>query len=119
MVRINLNDTFMTIFEQIFVASTKEQSVMVGLMCWSLWVRMNKWLWDKINMSTFGIKAMALNLVSDWKRATQTEPTNRAGTTGHCKTWTKQEERWVKINLDASYYEERDRIGIGYVVRDE
>lgn len=34
MVRINLNDTVMTIVKQIFVAGTKEQSVMVGLICY-------------------------------------------------------------------------------------
>lgn len=119
MVRISSNDTVFTILKRAFTGGTREQSVMVGLLCWSLWSRRNKWLWDKVNMSVFGIKAMALNLVADWKRARQTEATKRNTTNSQCRTWCRPQEGWVKINLDASFYAGTDTIGIGCVVRDD
>lgn len=55
-------------------------------------------------MSVFGTKAMALNLVADWKRVRASDGTNRSMTTRPCKTWMKPLERWIKINIDASYF---------------
>lgn len=64
-------------------------------------------------MSVFGIKATTLNLVGDWKRARQTEVTARNNTNSQCRTWCRPQEGWIKINLDASFYEGNDTIGIG------
>lgn len=119
LVQTTQNDTVMGLLKRVFEVGTQEQAVMVGLLCWALWSRRNKWIWERVNMSIFGIKAMELNLVSDWKRARQTEVLGKTVAPGHCKTWCKPQEGWIKINLDASFYEGAGRIGIGCVVRDD
>lgn len=39
------------------------------MLCWSLWNRRNKWVWDKVNGSAFGVMAAARNLLRDWREA--------------------------------------------------
>ncbi|XP_074356152.1 uncharacterized protein LOC141695840 [Apium graveolens] len=62
------------ILKDAFNSSTTEQCVQIGLMCWSLWIRRNTWIWDRKAMSTFGVNAMALNLFQDWQRAQEDGP---------------------------------------------
>ncbi|XP_074328478.1 uncharacterized protein LOC141666388 [Apium graveolens] len=117
-VRVIQNDTVMSILKRVLEVGTREQWIMVGLMCWSLWTRRNKWVWERVHMSAFGIKAMALNLVADWKRARASEGANRSVTTEHCKIWVKPPEGWIKINIDASFCAGGSNVGIGCVARD-
>lgn len=80
----------------------------MGVICWSLWLRRNRWVWDKVNTSVFGIKAVALNLVVDWKRARQVDKVNTVGSHGHGGTWCTPPEGWIKINVDAAWREGED-----------
>lgn len=68
LVQVNLNDTVMDVLKRASTMGTKDQWVMVALFCWSIWFRRNRWVWDKVNVSVAGIKAMALNLLTDWRR---------------------------------------------------
>lgn len=65
LVTVQQNESTFEAFKRIFLTGSTEQCVMVGLFCWSLWTRRNKWLWDRMDMSVFGVKAMALNMLSD------------------------------------------------------
>lgn len=119
MVITTAQDTVMTVIKRVFSSENKDECVMVGFLRWSLWSRRNKWVWDKVNTSAFGVKAMALNLVADWKRARQIDKiTCRAGQT-HVKTWSKPPDGWVKVNIDAAFRQGEDHFAIGCVVRDE
>lgn len=51
-----------TIFLRIFETCTQEQNALVAMLCWSIWNRRNKWFWDRINGSAFGVKEAAMNL---------------------------------------------------------
>lgn len=51
-------------FKRLFSSGTKEQCAMVALMCWSIWNRRNKWAWNKIEVSVFGIKKCCVELTS-------------------------------------------------------
>lgn len=70
-------------------------------------------------MSEFGIKAAALNLLADWKKAQEQQltPGTRSRTLGAVCKWEKPQTSWVKMNLDAAFFEEIDCIGLGSVVR--
>ena len=116
--RVMNNDTVMTVLKRAINIGTRDQFIMVAVLCWSLWSRRNKWVWEKVNTSAFGIKAMALNLVADWRRARQNDETTRGTSTGHRKTWIKPPHDWIKINVDAAYRVGGDSIGVGCVVRD-
>lgn len=112
-------DTVMSVLKRVFNSGEKDRCAMVGLICWSLWSRRNKWVWDRVNLSAFGIKSMALNLVADWRRARQVDKVTRRDGQAQVKIWSKPPEGWVKVNIDASYRQGEDHVGIGCVVRDE
>lgn len=41
----------------------------VSMLCWSLWHRRNKWVWDHANGSVFDVRNMASGLVQAWTEA--------------------------------------------------
>ena len=88
-------------------------------MCWSIWNRRNKWIWDKVNISAFGIKAAALNLLGEWKKAHEQQVISgtSAGPSIVIKKWEKPQNPWVKVNIDAALFEDIDCIGLGSIVR--
>lgn len=61
----NTVETVMDTLMRICRTGTKDQCAIVVLLCWSLWFRRNKWVWERVSTSVFGIKAMALNLLAD------------------------------------------------------
>lgn len=80
----------------------------------------NKWLWDKVDISPFGVKANALNMLNDWKRAQQILPNcTQSQQQNNSKFWSKQSPGWIKINVDAACVPGAGYIGIGCVVRNE
>ncbi|XP_074377663.1 uncharacterized protein LOC141719179 [Apium graveolens] len=106
-------------FKQIFSAGTKEQSILVAVLCWSLWNRRNKWVWDKIDMSVFGTKAAALNLLADWRKARMEGNKYKPVVSSRSRQWKKPQAGWVKINVNAVIFTATKSIGIGGVIRDE
>lgn len=105
---------------RVFVACNREQCTLVTLMCWSIWNRRNRWIWEKINQPVFGIKAAALNMLTEWRKAheQQVQPGTSTGTTLAIRKWEKPQDSWVKINIDAALFEDIGCIGLGNVVRD-
>ncbi|XP_074352980.1 uncharacterized protein LOC141692140 [Apium graveolens] len=57
------------IIRRAFDTFSKEQRCLLGMVCWSLWRRRNKWVWIKANGSTFGVVSAAKHLLSDWRQA--------------------------------------------------
>ncbi|XP_074359574.1 uncharacterized protein LOC141698717 [Apium graveolens] len=76
-VMANEDSTVLGILQGAFQMSSREQCTMIGMICWSLWRRRNNWLWRKASMSTFGVKGMAMNMLSDWRRAKEKEDITR------------------------------------------
>lgn len=52
----------------VFHACIRDQCALFGMLCWTLWNRRNKWVWDRVNGSVFGVKAATINLLYDWRR---------------------------------------------------
>lgn len=69
LVQVNLHDTAFLTIKNLFAAAVIEQCVHVGMLCWDIWNRRNKWLWDRANGSIFGVCAAAMDLLRDWKEA--------------------------------------------------
>ncbi|KAL8156219.1 hypothetical protein AgCh_001348 [Apium graveolens] len=110
-------NTVLHILKQAFQGSTKEQCAQIGLLCWSLWIRRNTWVWDRKAMSSFGVNAMAMSLFQDWRKAQ--EKGNECQSRGQMQQWCKPPPGWIKINIDASCRVDYDFIGAGCVVRNE
>lgn len=63
----SLTDTVVEVIAAIFARSNKEQCVQIVMLCWSIWSRRNKWVWDRVNGSVFGVRAAARHLLTDWR----------------------------------------------------
>lgn len=112
-------ETGVDIMKRVVNTATKDQCVMFSLLCWGLWVRRNKWVWEKVCMSSFGVKHMALNLLSEWNRAQEIKKKHQNNCMAQQKKWSKPPEGWIKINIDASCSTGWDSVGVGCVVRDD
>ena len=110
----NVLDVFIKIFDQ----CTRDQAAIVALLCWNIWNRRNKWIWDHINMSVYGTKAATLRFVDDWKNAQREETKQKRGQSIGSKVWKKPDMGWVKINTDAAVTPGMHRIGTSAVIRD-
>lgn len=89
LVTIEATDSVIEMFKKIFNKCNKEQCALVGLSCWSLWNRQNKWAWDRINISVFGIKTTTLNLLDDWNRAREEDNSKNTQHKIASRTWVK------------------------------
>lgn len=63
------NETPIDIFERVFEQGTKDQCTEVAMLCWSIWSRRNRWVWDRANGSVFGVKSTASYLRREWQEA--------------------------------------------------
>ncbi|XP_074378240.1 uncharacterized protein LOC141719767 [Apium graveolens] len=112
-------DTVFQVTKRVFQNGNKDQGAMFGMICWALWYRRNKWLWDKIVVSAFGIKSMALNMKSDWNKVRELEAKEGMQTQRRDSTWCKPPAQWVKINTDAPCDINGGWTGLGCVARDD
>lgn len=112
-------ETGMTTFRRVISTATTTQCTMFSLICWGLWVRRNKWVWEMVSISGFGVKHMAMNLMTDWTNARAKEEQHSERSAVQKQTWCKPPEGWVKVNIDAACYPECDYITVGCVMRDE
>lgn len=65
----------------------------------------------------FGVRSMALNLLTEWKRAQETDG-NKVKQQRTRKSWSKPPADWVKINIDAACRPGEEFVGLGCVMRD-
>lgn len=66
-------DSVPEVLQRAFSKGNIEQCVLISLFCWSLWNRRNKWVWDHVSISTFGVKVNSLNLLADRRREVEGE----------------------------------------------
>lgn len=69
LVQCTLSELLCQIFTIVFENGTRDQWVEIAIICWSLWNRRNRWVWDRVNGSAFGVRNSAINLLTDWKEA--------------------------------------------------
>lgn len=61
------SDTVLNVMRRIFQTGSKDQILMVGLLCWNLWQRRNSWVWSHVNMSNFGVRSKACSMLQEWQ----------------------------------------------------
>ena len=62
-------ETIFEHFKRLFNNGSKEQHVLLALICWSLWNRRNKWVWNRAAVSVFGTTSAVVSLLVSWKEA--------------------------------------------------
>lgn len=110
-------DTTATVIMKIFETATRDQCVLLGMVCWALWNRRNKWVWEKANGFAFGVRASAINLLQDWKEAPTRERQATNQVDAGFRVWTRPSVGWSKMNVDAAVFQDGST-GIGSVLRD-
>ena len=98
-------DTVYDVIHRVYAVATNEQIVLITLLCWNIWNRRNKWVWDKINMSAFGVQAAAMSLLDDWRKVYPRGAPSVSGRNISLKRWSRPAQGWVKINTDAARFE--------------
>ena len=109
------DDNVFDVIWRAFDRCNREQCTLLALVCWSLWNRRNKWVWERINSSAFGVKAAALNLLTECKKAQQQMTSGAAPIA--VRKWVRPQTQWVKVNVDAALFEDIECIGLGGIVR--
>lgn len=117
-VSVGENDEVLDVLRRIFESIDRDQCVMVGLFCWSLWFHRNKWVWERTNITVFGVKDLGLNLLADWRRTKETGNSSRGCKPIYSRSWEKPPEEWVKVNIGAACRNGTDFVGVGCVMRD-
>lgn len=100
-----------------FETCTREQCVRIGMTSWSLWNRRNKWFWDRVNGTAFGVKAATQNLIQEWRQAQESNQNSRVQIEQGDRVWAKPDADWLKVNIDAAIFQDGS-IGVGSVIRD-
>ena len=86
------------------------------MLCWSIWNRRNKWVWDKANGSIFGVRAAPNNLLHNWQEAQVCGLNSNSQGTVSARRWQKPPDGWVIVNVDAAIFQ-NGSIGLGCVIR--
>lgn len=117
---VDEDETVLQILVRVFKQFNREKRVVIGLFLWSIWFRRNMWVWNKQAMSVFGVHAMALQLLQDWKRSQEhQDQEERRKQQMSSRQWRKPQEGWVKVNIDAACRDHSGVIGMGCIVRDD
>ncbi|XP_074356209.1 uncharacterized protein LOC141695902 [Apium graveolens] len=48
-------ENIVDIFKQLVNDCPREKLAMIGIICWNLWNRRNRWVWDGVSISEFGV----------------------------------------------------------------
>lgn len=103
----------------IFNVYTREKLAWVAIVCWNLWNRRNKWIWDKVSVSVFGVQSTAANMSAEWIKCQQEKQVRKSVNLMSARRWVSPPQGWVKINVDAAIFEATGSVGLGSVIRDE
>lgn len=117
-VQISPGETISEVFRRLFSSGTRAQCALLALICWSLWNRRNKWLWNRVSVSIFGTTSSAMNLLTDWKTAQVDHVKHASASNINVRRWQAPQQNWVKINMDAAIFADIRTIGIGGIIRD-
>ncbi|KAL8119392.1 hypothetical protein AgCh_016783 [Apium graveolens] len=106
------------IFRQLVSVCTPDKLALIALICWNLWNRRNRWVWDKVSTSEFGVQSTEVNMLQEWRHSQLEKQKHHATSSKSPRRWQKPDEGWVKINIDAAVFIEFGCTGVGSVIRD-
>jgi len=114
------------IFSLLDQLPSTQKELFVTIM-WSLWKRRNSKLWQQQNETCMQVVERARHLLDDWRTAQEVrshkttnnhaQPNNVIH--GHVIEWTKPTYGRYKCNIDASFSNSLNMVGIGICIRDD
>lgn len=119
----NTNDSdFGGWLEGIFQSTTMQKQAEIVTLCWSLWRNHNDLVWNQRSSSVNKTVAAAKQYLTQWSIAQSRSSTAllqppNAGD-GEC-IWVNPQRNSVKVQVDATIFEELDAAGFGLIARDD
>ncbi|XP_074347318.1 uncharacterized protein LOC141686164 [Apium graveolens] len=107
------------IIQQLAEKCPRDTLALILMICWNRWSHRNRWVWDKVSVSEFGVQAMAMNMMHEWKHKCAESRSYRVATGGPLTRWYRPTHGWIKVNTDAAIFMEWSSTGVGSVIRDE
>ncbi|PNY12478.1 ribonuclease H, partial [Trifolium pratense] len=100
---------------------SKQEQCSFLMNLWSLWRSRNVFIWDHKNESTAEIIHIGSSLLSEWRNARRIEEQTSliARTNRDSLKWKRPPHGFFKCNVDGSFSEYHNRVGIGMCLRDE
>ncbi|MCI29932.1 pentatricopeptide repeat-containing protein, partial [Trifolium medium] len=90
--------------------SKEEQHIAghVAALIWAIWQNRNATVWDNSRNSPEQVGGHAFQLWQNWFEAQKFRTqTQQQQTVQHSAQWTKPHEGWIKINVDAGFFEQQ------------
>ena len=92
-------------------------------MLWGIWFVRNKKLWEGKSITPAITVKLSSTQVEDWQSAMHRKELYSAGFSRteeqDCSRWSRPQEGWVKLNVDASVFNGVDSFAVGMVLRDD
>ncbi|XP_074361952.1 uncharacterized protein LOC141702152, partial [Apium graveolens] len=95
---------------------------MISMVCWSIWKARNDEIWNNRKSRAGNVVSNAIAYLSQWKDVQKMGNNNlpRPGnSTGSLERWSKPDIGCVKVNCDATIFNNSNQFGVGWIVRDE
>lgn len=118
--KAQLNLSFGVTMFEILQELDSSQRVIWACVMWSIWKQRNDCIWRNEVMTTAAVRDRGLNLLTGWQNAQDSR--NRADVQQQRiddTVWRKPDEGHFKCNVDAAFFKESNRVGIGICIRDD
>lgn len=79
--------TILQKMQHVFHVYTREKLAWVAIVCWNLWNPRNKWLWDKVNVSAFGVQSTAVSMRTEWDKAQHEKKVVKPAVSATARRW--------------------------------
>ncbi|XP_073133625.1 uncharacterized protein [Henckelia pumila] len=91
------------------------------MLLWSIWKQRNEKVWNNSNSNVIKANMMAQECLSDWMGAKQicNEMQHPENIKTLCTMWHKPAHSIIKCNVDAAFFGDEHKYGIGCLLRDE
>jgi len=114
------------IFSLLDQLPSSQKELFVTIM-WSLWKRMNLKLWQQQNETCLQVVEWARHLLDDWRTAQEVRSHKATNILAQLNNvihgpvikWTKPTYGRYKCNIDASFSDSLNMVGIGICIRDD
>jgi ribonuclease HI len=116
----DINVSFPTNVFAILQHLDQQQKQIFSVTLWSIWKHRNNKVWNNITETTEAICARASSLLTSWRNAQNIRhPTPQSPNTPTDLKWIKPSPGRFTCNVDASFSQARNRVGIGVCIRDD
>lgn len=97
----------------------RDSAAKFGMVLWQIWRERNSKFWNGSNKSPQVAVHTASVALQEWVHARGDLDKNTSSTRGKCLAWHAPPLRWLKLNVDAAFFEDSCQMGFGFVLRND